>query len=581
MILTETDKTIKAFEDEIKRLLKAGKTPKEAVNEAYKTYPVMKIMQNEIEPQLISEMKRGGAVGIARPLLKKASTAVWAKDGLTLSKRTTRGEKEVTKQAAVIISEAVKKGQSVEKAARALFDGYGYGHTLLEQDIPDFLKRLTQIAKAKEYGGAEFHKTLRAAERNLKKLNTQGLKAAYAQVRNAVVTGNEKRIDKAVYIAAQERTRLFARRIARTEMARAYNDGFIAKWANDEDCVAFKWKMSTAHPFCDICDMYAEADLYGMGKGIFPKDKVPTLPVHPNCMCHLVPVIAGSKKLKSETPKEQIEKGGKEWLDKQTLPNRQRILGVYGEKDVKAGRSWTEKARGYSGEKMKSRIKDGTIKEKEKDLEKELQSLGVNVDLSALKKPIRDANLAEVLQVVNDNPKLAKHIEKYGLDIETNLSGVANGATQFSMLPGSIEVRLSSKLLHDVTAIKTSVAAQEKSGFKMPVADKEALHYTASHEFGHVLEIVALYERTQGLPTWAVGDEFKRQAKLIRKEIIACAKEIDKKVNFRNYTKYLSEYGRKDEFEFFAECHANMRCGKTNVLGQALKKWLERWNEDG
>ena len=58
MILTVTDKAIKAFEAEIKQLLKAGKTPKEAVNEAYKMYPVMKIMQREIEPQLIGEMKR-------------------------------------------------------------------------------------------------------------------------------------------------------------------------------------------------------------------------------------------------------------------------------------------------------------------------------------------------------------------------------------------------------------------------------------------------------------------------------------------------------------------------------------------
>lgn len=356
MILTETDKTIKAFEEEIKRLLKAGKTPKEAVDEAYKKYPVMKIMQNEIEPQLIGEMKRGGAVGVAKPLLKKASTAVWAADGLTLSKRTTRGAKEVTKQAAAVVAEAVKKGQTVQKAALALFDGYGYGHTLPEQDIPDFLKQLTQIAKAKEYGGAEFHKTIRAVERNLKKLNAQGLKAAYTQVKNAVLSGNEKRIEKAVYTATQERTRYFARRIARTEMARAYNDGFIAKWTADDDCIAFKWKMSTAHPFCDICDMYAEADLYGMGPGIFPKDKVPTLPVHPNCMCHLRPVMLGSKLLKSETPHARIEKGGKEWLDKQTLPNRQRILGVYGEKDVKAGRSWTEKARSYSSEKMKSRL---------------------------------------------------------------------------------------------------------------------------------------------------------------------------------------------------------------------------------
>ena len=104
MILTETDKTIKAFEGEIKRLLKAGKTPKEAVNEAYKLYPVMKIMQGEIEPQLIGEMKRGGVVGIAKPLLKKASTAVWAADGLTLSKRTTQGAKEITRQAASVLS---------------------------------------------------------------------------------------------------------------------------------------------------------------------------------------------------------------------------------------------------------------------------------------------------------------------------------------------------------------------------------------------------------------------------------------------------------------------------------------------
>lgn len=55
-------------------------------------------------------------------------------------------------------------------------------------------------------------------------------------------------------------------------------------------------------------------------------------------------------------PKEQIEKDGKEWLDKQPLLSRQKILGVYDEKEVKAGRSWTEKALGYSGEKMKSRI---------------------------------------------------------------------------------------------------------------------------------------------------------------------------------------------------------------------------------
>ena len=141
-----------------------------------------------------------------------------------------------------------------------------------------------------------------------------------------------------LYVAMQERTQYFPS-VSRAEPARVYTDGFIAKWAEDPDCVAFKWVMSTRHPFEDICDLYANADLYGMGVGIFSKDKVPTLPVHPNCMCHLRPVISGSKLLTSEEPKEQIEQGGRDWLDKRPPTIRQYILGVYGEKAVRAGES--------------------------------------------------------------------------------------------------------------------------------------------------------------------------------------------------------------------------------------------------
>ena len=368
MILTKTDKTIKAFEKEIKRLLKEGKTAKEAVKEAYKKYPVMKTLEKELQKQLEEEMKRGAGEDIPINAIHDALSMVWSPDNLTLSERTTKGGKEITARAASIIAEAIKKGESVQKTALALFDGYGYGHILPTQDIPEFMKKLSEIGKLTDYKGQTFRKTLRDVERQLKRVNVQGMKIAYGKVKEAIETGNEKKINKAVYVATQERTRYFARRIARTELARAYGDGAMAKWENDEDCVAFQWKLSTGHPFCDICDLYAHADLYGMGPGIFPKDKVPRLPVHPNCMCHLRPVMSGSKLLKSETPKARIEEGGREWFAKQSLPNRQRILGVYGEKNVKAGQSWTEKARGYSGEKMKSRIeKRGGITDVTKD----------------------------------------------------------------------------------------------------------------------------------------------------------------------------------------------------------------------
>lgn len=355
MKLTKTDKAVDAFEKEIKKLLAQGKTPEEAVKLAYEKYPVMEIMEKEINLQLISEMNRGANGAFPLNVLRDATALVWTADKLTLSQRTTKNNKEIIKQAADIIANAIKKGKSVQKTALALFDGYGYGHVLPAQDIPKFMKKLSEIGKLNDYKGREFRKTLRDVERQLKRVNVQGMKIAYGKIKEAIETGNEKKINKAVYVATQERTRYFARRIARTELARAYGDGVMAKWENDEDCVAFQWKLSTGHPFCDICDLHAHADLYGMGPGIFPKDKVPRLPVHPNCMCHLRPVMEGSKLLQGKE-KEQIDKGGMTYIKTLDKHDQERLLGVHGRLEVLKSGNWTEKARGYSAGYMQSRI---------------------------------------------------------------------------------------------------------------------------------------------------------------------------------------------------------------------------------
>lgn len=176
------------------------------------------------------------------------------------------------------------------------------------------------------------------------------------QITDAILSSNQKRLTNAIYVATQERTRYFVERIARTELARTYHDGVTARWDNDPDCVAYKWRMSQSHPVTDICDLYAGADLYGMGPGVFPKGKVPELPAHPHCMCYLRPLMSGSLKLKSETPTERVNKGGKEWLDKQSKTARQNILGVMGEMQYKKGGNWQSVARGYGNRYMKSRI---------------------------------------------------------------------------------------------------------------------------------------------------------------------------------------------------------------------------------
>ena len=102
--------------------------------------------------------------------------------------------------------------------------------------------------------------------------------------------------------------------------------------------------------------LYAKANLYGMGAGVFPKDKVPLLPAHPHCMCFLKPVIRGM--IDNEMPIDRVEEGGREYLDSVSLHHRQMFLGIHGEKDVRAGESWTAKARGYSGAKLKGRFEN-------------------------------------------------------------------------------------------------------------------------------------------------------------------------------------------------------------------------------
>lgn len=94
---------------------------------------------------------------------------------------------------------------------------------------------------------------------------------AYNGIIGAISKGNEEMVDKAIDVATEESARYFAERIARTEKARACMDGAMYPYAHDSDCVAFKWKLSSRHPYDDICDLYARADLWGMGGGQFPK----------------------------------------------------------------------------------------------------------------------------------------------------------------------------------------------------------------------------------------------------------------------------------------------------------------------
>jgi len=352
---TATQTEIEAFERRIRELMAEGYGVRFAVYQAYKEHPVMQTLQREVAAQIRAEAERGYGDSLPQGITDRLFTHSWTPDGLTLSERTTHASILVREMVARTISEQIKKSASYRQASLAIFDGYRQGGIIPVQDVPKYLQETIVAARHAGIPRNELMKALKPIRRQIEKGTTAGMRAAYSQLVDALEDQNEKALNKAIYTATQERTRYFADRIARTEMARAYQDGFLLKWDNNDDCVAYQWKLSGRHPRYDICDLYAKANLYGMGAGVFPKDKVPRLPAHPHCMCFLKPVIRGM--IDNETPIDRIEEGGREYLDSVDLHHRQMLLGVHGVKDVMGGKvSWTQKARGYGGKKIDSRL---------------------------------------------------------------------------------------------------------------------------------------------------------------------------------------------------------------------------------
>jgi hypothetical protein len=86
-----------------------------------------------------------------------------------------------------------------------------------------------------------------------------------------------------------------ALRLARTETNNAYRTTQALGAQKSSIVKGIKWNLSRSHPKEDICDTWATQDLYGLGPGAYPPDKLP--PGHPNCLCFCTDVLLEGKEL--------------------------------------------------------------------------------------------------------------------------------------------------------------------------------------------------------------------------------------------------------------------------------------------
>jgi hypothetical protein len=136
---------------------------------------------------------------------------------------------------------------------------------------------------------------------------------------NGAETAFEAAADRAVMFKA----RYNAERIVRTETARANGIGKTNAMLEDDDIVSMRWILSSSHDIFDVCNVNAEADSFGLGTGVYPKDNFPEYPAHPNCMCSLSPVRGVS------TPKSKYNpKAADKFVDSLPASQQKRLRGV-------------------------------------------------------------------------------------------------------------------------------------------------------------------------------------------------------------------------------------------------------------
>lgn len=346
----------------LQRLIASGMKFEEALDNVQRHYGKLFTLP-ELRPALVEAAAY--AYGIVPTMLTKAQVESmgeeladkWDESGMTLSEKLHGVGVKMRGAIVSTLQEQMRRNKTWTEAARALYDGYGDdgqnvyngGKDIIsKQDLPKYLQKVREATGNDLQALAE----QRQAIDNINRLAKNGapnkaLQAAYNKLLEAVQKGNEKAIEKAVEVAVNEKSRYVAERITRTEMARAWADGFIAKMKTDADIVAVKFKLSSRHPVFDICDMYAKADMYGLGAGIYPKDKLPPLPVHPHCLCRYVEVIEGEVDMQQQ--RDQVREAGDKWLNSLPESSRAQVLGRKGLKAWEDGEDWRKYMRGYAG----------------------------------------------------------------------------------------------------------------------------------------------------------------------------------------------------------------------------------------
>lgn len=565
-------------------LLESGKKTETAVNTIAKEYSEIFTLPG-LKEALVEAVAYGYGIvpevltSTQQAVLERAVNRPWSGDGMTLSKKLHGSDIAMREAIIAEVSKQLKLNASWQSAARALYDGYNSGHVVREQVLPNYL----QTVRKATAGSVTQIAAARKAVRNIERLANKGaptrmLKAVYEKLLQQAQKGSAEALEKACWVAVQEKSRYVADRIIRTEMARAWADGFFASAAKDADVIAYRWKLSTRHPVYDVCDMLLKADMFGMGAGVFPKDKVPSLPVHPHCMCSLVEVYEGDLNAKQlaayKAGESRVKQAGDNYLSRISQVRRQQLLGIDGVKAWASGADWQRYMRGWNGlHKPSTRLQnvietDIINKNKYHDFESMEEYLKQKYDIK-LDSSVKNLHYDSVSSCIKG---IESVIDEYS-DLSTILQKVTVGKSGVMSCTGK-NITFNPTYFSDDKLTNICVE-QANSGWW---TKNTSIVSIGVHEAGHAVERLLIdnnpiyvYE-FERIIAWQKCTEAKKivskACENIKKTLYGKSKRNDELV------KSISQYATKSKSETMAEAFADVYANgdNANPLSIEIKK---------
>jgi hypothetical protein len=237
-----------------------------------------------VEP-LVPVINSLAAMQVSDEALRFVRTFVDA-DGLQLSDRIWRLDRQARDMVVNAVEQAVIQGYSAGQAARELL--------LQGKPVPLDVQQKINAAKAGKVA---------------------------QEAASHLTTGAGAPLDNAL-------------RVMRTEINRAHGEAYMEGGKEHPDFAGWRYLLSPAHPRPDICDLHSSANLYGLGRGVYPNREKCPWPAHPNILSYIEIVfkdeVTDADRAGKETPMQALER---------LSPAQQRgVLGAHKYQVFKEGR---------------------------------------------------------------------------------------------------------------------------------------------------------------------------------------------------------------------------------------------------